>query len=146
MKYCVCFVPWDALNVVQVLWDAKLFVNLRLLDPKLVLTPRLHGKHILCRGIQHVNDCRHTCRRWSHPPVHLFAASTATVVCWPATEQGTILLLNGLQCLRQDEYVRTYFSKFLWITGFVLLQLCSQSLLQSFLGFQSLQQLHSLIL
>ena len=38
-----------ALNVVHVLWDAKLFVNLGLLNPKLVLTPGLHGKHILCR-------------------------------------------------------------------------------------------------
>ena len=28
-----------------------------------------------------------TSRRWPHPPVHLFAASTATAVCWPGTEQ-----------------------------------------------------------
>ena len=55
MKYCVCGMHqcrgvWMlALNVVHVLWDAKLFVNLGLLNPKLVLTPGLHGKHILCR-------------------------------------------------------------------------------------------------
>ena len=38
------------LDVVKVFWDAKLFVNLGLFHPKLVLTPGLHCKHILCRG------------------------------------------------------------------------------------------------